>query len=301
MKDQIHIKDLLLRAIVGINPEEREKQQDVLINITLTADTSQAGLSDAIEDAVNYKTITKQVIRMVEASSFFLVERLAVEIAELCLVDPQVDVARVFVQKPGALRFARSVGVEIERNRDQLRAMPNRVFVTLGSNIDPVENLGAAVAKLRESDEISFAAVSPVYETAPVGTTNQANFLNAAVHLTTPLSAVRLKADVLQPIEQALGRVRVADKNAPRTIDLDIALFNHAVQDAGSRRIPDPDILKYPHVAVPLADLAPYYIHPETGQALAEIAEALLRDARADLGAGQAVIVRRDDLSLSSD
>jgi FolB domain-containing protein len=117
MTDQIRIKDLLLRTIIGINEEERRNQQDVLINITLFADTRAAGASDDIDDAVNYRTITKQVIAMVEPSRFFLVEKMAAEIASICLDDPRVERVRVRVEKPGALRFARSVGVEIERAR----------------------------------------------------------------------------------------------------------------------------------------------------------------------------------------
>jgi 2-amino-4-hydroxy-6-hydroxymethyldihydropteridine diphosphokinase len=295
MRDEIHIKDLLLRGIVGINKEEQTKKQDILFNITLFADTSAAGRSDDISDAVNYRTLTKRIIRMVEASSFFLVERLAAEVAVLCLVDPRVEAVRVRVEKPGALRFARSVGVEIERTREDLAAQPNRVFVTLGSNINPMANLRAVLARLRVHAAASVVAVSPVYETAPVGTVDQANFLNVAVLIETSLSARSLKSDVLQPIEQALGRVRTTDKNAARTIDLDIALFNHNVLDHASRHIPDPDILKYRHVAVPLADLAPYYIHPETGQALAEIS----RDLTMDRELHTAGIMRRDDLVLS--
>lgn len=118
MSDVIQITDLLLRTIIGINEEERRKRQDVLINITLYADTRAAGQSDDIDDAVNYRTLTKQVINMVEASSFFLVEKLAAEIAAICLADPRVERARVRVEKPGALRFARSVGIEIERARE---------------------------------------------------------------------------------------------------------------------------------------------------------------------------------------
>jgi dihydroneopterin aldolase/D-erythro-7,8-dihydroneopterin triphosphate epimerase len=118
MTDMIHIEDLLLRTIIGINEEERRKRQDVLINITLYADTRAAGRSDDIADAVNYRTIAKQVIQCVEASSFFLVEKMAAEIAAICLSDPRVERARVRVEKPGALRFARSVGVEIERGRE---------------------------------------------------------------------------------------------------------------------------------------------------------------------------------------
>ena len=295
MRDEIHIKDLLLRGIVGINKEEREKRQDILLNITLFADTSAAGRSDDISDAVNYRTLTKRVIRMVEASSFFLVERLAAEIAALCLADPRVEAARIRVEKPGALGFARSVGVEIERTREDLVAQLNRVFVTLGSNIDPVANLRAAVAQLSAHDAVTVVAVSPVYETVPVGTVEQANFLNAAVLIETSLSATALKSGVLQPLEQALGRVRTEDRNAARTIDLDIALFNHDVLDLASRHIPDPDILKYPHVVVPLADVAPYYIHPETGQALVEIA----RDLTPSRGPDSVDIVRRDDVVLS--
>ena len=118
MTDQIQIKDLLLRTIIGINEEERRNQQDVLINITLFANTRAAGASDDVEDAVNYRTITKRVIAMVESSRFFLVEKMAAEIASVCLDDPRVERVRVRVEKPGALRFARSVGVEIDRARD---------------------------------------------------------------------------------------------------------------------------------------------------------------------------------------
>jgi dihydroneopterin aldolase/D-erythro-7,8-dihydroneopterin triphosphate epimerase len=120
MSDLILIRDLLLRTIIGINPEERRNRQDVLINITLYADTRAAGLSDDIADAVNYRTITKRVISLVEGSQFYLVEKMAAEITAVCLEDPRVERARVRVEKPGALRFARSVGVEIERGRDEM-------------------------------------------------------------------------------------------------------------------------------------------------------------------------------------
>lgn len=276
MADKIHIKDLLLRGIIGINTDEREKRQDILINFTLYADTRPAGLSDNIEDAVNYKTITKRVIRMVENSQFFLVERLVDEIALLCLSEPEVLAARVTVEKPGALRFSRSVGVEIKRTREDLANRPHRVFITVGSNIDPEENLTDAISLLSEMTDL--ADVSPVYETAPVGKEDQPNFLNAAALVYTPFSGPALKNEVLHKIEQQLGRVRTVDKNAPRTIDLDIALFDYEIFELGPRHIPDPDILRYAHVTVPLADLAPFYIHPETDRALREIADTLPRD-----------------------
>ena len=79
MGDQISIKDLFLRAILGINEEERRNLQDVLINVTLQADTRVAGSSDDINDAVNYRTLAKRIIHMVEGSRFYLVEKMAEE------------------------------------------------------------------------------------------------------------------------------------------------------------------------------------------------------------------------------
>ena len=118
--DQIEISDLHLRAIIGINPDERNNRQDILINIILDVDTRPASASDDIADAANYRTITKRVIELVENSRFFLVERLAEAITRVCLEEPRVERARISVEKPTALRFAASVGVTIERTHDDL-------------------------------------------------------------------------------------------------------------------------------------------------------------------------------------
>ncbi len=118
MTDRILIKDLLLRTIIGINEDERTERQDVLVNLVVDTDTRAAGRSDEIADAVNYRTLTKQIIQLVETSRFLLVERLAEEIARVCLADARIERVKVTVEKPQALRFARSVGVEIERSQD---------------------------------------------------------------------------------------------------------------------------------------------------------------------------------------
>lgn len=115
--DQIEIHDLLLRCIIGINESERKNKQDVLVNLILWADTRAAAHSDNIDDAVNYRTVAKQIIAHVEASEYFLVERLAERIAAICLRDERVERVQVKLEKPTALRFARSVGVTITRTR----------------------------------------------------------------------------------------------------------------------------------------------------------------------------------------
>lgn len=122
--DRIHIRDLCLRCIIGIYPHERREKQDVIFNILLTGDFSRAERSDDIGDAVNYKTITKKIIRYVEESDCFLIERLAGEVAAICLAEKGVLQATVTVDKPGALRFARSVAVEITRERPPARKAP---------------------------------------------------------------------------------------------------------------------------------------------------------------------------------
>lgn len=118
MTDEIFIKNLLVRGIVGINPDERTKAQDILVNIRLWADTRSASASDAIEDTVNYRTIAKQVISHVEDGSPMLVERLAAELADIVLsADKRISEVELTVEKPTALRFADSVGLTIRRLR----------------------------------------------------------------------------------------------------------------------------------------------------------------------------------------
>jgi D-erythro-7,8-dihydroneopterin triphosphate epimerase len=113
--DRIEIKDLLLRGIVGINDEEREKKQDILVNVVLHADTRATAQDDSLAGAVNYRSVTKAIIALVEGSAFHTVEKLAAEIARAALHEAGVPAVTVSVEKPGALRFSRSVGVRIVR------------------------------------------------------------------------------------------------------------------------------------------------------------------------------------------
>ncbi|HYA88917.1 MAG TPA: dihydroneopterin aldolase [Nitrospirota bacterium] len=115
--DRIVISDLLVRCIIGVRDDERREKQDVLINLTLDVDLRKAGESDRIEDSVDYRAINKQIMSMAENSQFYLVEALAQSVADICLAHPEVAEARVRVEKPAALRFARSVGVEITRKQ----------------------------------------------------------------------------------------------------------------------------------------------------------------------------------------
>ena len=116
--DKIYIRDLAVRCIIGINHDERTEKQDVIINIVLYADTMKAGQSDNLEDSVDYKMVKKAVLSLVENSAFLLIEKLAEEIAKVCLDDSKVQKVNVTVDKPGVLRYTRSVAVEIVRTRE---------------------------------------------------------------------------------------------------------------------------------------------------------------------------------------
>ena len=120
--DRIRIIDLSLRCIVGVNPEERREKQDVVINIVLHSDLGLACRTDRLEDTVDYKAIKKNIIALVEASSFQLLESLAEKVSEVCLANKRVRQVQVTIEKPAALRFARSVAIEITRKRQEKKA-----------------------------------------------------------------------------------------------------------------------------------------------------------------------------------
>lgn len=116
--DKIYIRDLALRCIIGVNHDERTEKQDVIINVILFTDTRKAGQTDILEDSVDYKMVKKAILSLVEKSTFLLIEKLAEEIAKVCLDDSKVQQVNVTIDKPGALRYTRSVAVEIVRTRE---------------------------------------------------------------------------------------------------------------------------------------------------------------------------------------
>lgn len=156
------------------------------------------------------------------------------------------------------------------------------VLVVLGSNIDKEINLPKAIEKLRQSPGINVEAVSSTYETAPIGRDGQQSeqpaFYNAAVLLQTALPAADLR-NSLRTIESDLGRVRVADKFAARTIDIDIAFYGQKPIEVAGNILPNIDIIHSSHLAIPLADVAPKWVHPATGQTLQNVANTLIHNS----------------------
>ncbi|MCY4072993.1 MAG: 2-amino-4-hydroxy-6-hydroxymethyldihydropteridine diphosphokinase [Chloroflexi bacterium] len=269
--DIIEIKNLRLQTIIGFSAHEVDRLQEVVISIRLETDGRRAGETDDPSHAFNYKTVNKAVISLVQEARFQLLEKLAEEIAKTVVVRFEARRVQVKIHKPGALRHADSVSIIIERRAEDYNR--NVVFLSLGSNISPEKNIADAIKLLRRHTNV--LALSSVYRTAPQGDVRQDAFINMAVKIHTLREPLEFKTQVIDRIESRLRRTRDPDnKNAPRTIDIDISLWNDEAFEFGDRPwvVPDPDILSFAHVAIPLADISADYCHPTQGKTLSEIA-----------------------------
>jgi 2-amino-4-hydroxy-6-hydroxymethyldihydropteridine diphosphokinase len=161
-------------------------------------------------------------------------------------------------------------------------------WLLLGSNIDPETHLAAAVERL--SRQVTLLAVSSAWQSPPADGSRQPDYLNAAALLRTECTPEVLLKRVTAPIEKALGRVRTADAFVPRTIDIDLALYDDRIGTAAGKALPHPDILRYAHCAIPLAEISPETVHPATGETLRAIAGRLRTPS----------IHRREDINLKS-
>lgn len=148
-------------------------------------------------------------------------------------------------------------------------SQPVQAYVAVGSNIDPQGNILAALELLHSQARIT--GVSTFYRTEPLGSSGQDDFLNGVWGIVTALGPREVKFGVLRQIEDRLGRIRSQDKYGPRTIDLDLVLYGQAVVDEPDLRLPAPDITR-PFVAIPLLELAPNLVLPDTHQRLSSLA-----------------------------
>ncbi len=116
-RDRICIRDLKLECIIGVNPGERAGKQLLILSVEVFTNLSVAGVTDSIDDTIDYSELAKRIAGHVENSSYLLIEKLAEEVARICLEPKQAESVTVSVEKPGALELAGKVGVEIHRSK----------------------------------------------------------------------------------------------------------------------------------------------------------------------------------------
>jgi 2-amino-4-hydroxy-6-hydroxymethyldihydropteridine diphosphokinase len=156
-----------------------------------------------------------------------------------------------------------------------------RVFIGVGANIDPEENIRRAIALLKEKARIT--GVSSFYLTEPISRPGQDPYYNGVLEIEVDLDPLELKKGLLRGIEEKLGRVRTQDAHGPRTIDLDIILYDDMVFEGEGLKLPSPEILERAFVAVPLSELAPEVVLPGSGVRLKEVAERFKADGMVGL------------------
>lgn len=260
MSDKIFLRDLRVEAIIGIYDWERTAKQTIAIDLTMPGDIRHAARHDSIDATLNYKKVAKRIISFVEGSSFQLVETLAQSIADICLDEFGLAWIDVRINKPGAIRGAKDVGVAIHRGACETAGSQD-VYVSLGSNVEPQKHLNAALQALTEH----FGALSrsTVYRNAAVGFEGD-DFLNLVVGFATHAS-VDAVLETLHQLEQDLGRERSSTRFAPRTLDLDLLLYGDAVIKTAGVTLPRPDLAKYAFMLKPLAELAGHRRDPVSG------------------------------------
>lgn len=270
--DQICIKRLEVFARHGVLPEENVLGQKFLISATLYCDTRKAGKSDALSDSVNYAKVSELVKKSAEEQVFRLLERLAWYLArKILLTYPQIQKVDLEIEKPWApvLLPLETVSVKISRGW-------NRAYLSIGSNLgDKEENLLQAIRMLDEDEETRVTKQSSFLITEPVGEVEQDDFLNAALEIETLRSPEEL-LELIGTIERKLKRERVIHWG-PRTIDLDIVLYNDEVIQTETLTIPHMEMGNRMFVLEPLCEIAPYAVHPVFHKTMLELKEKLLR------------------------
>ena len=265
--DIVYIRDLKINAVIGIYEWERRIDQEININIEMGWDNRQAAETDDINYTLNYKEAANLVKAFVKESEFELVETLSEKLAELLLEKMAVTWVKVSVGKPFAVTDSKEVGVSIERYRQEKNI---KVFIDIGSNINREENIQSCVNQLMQ--DFPGIVFSKAYESESVGFKADP-FINMAAGFETDLSYPDLKFH-LKNIENKHARERSRNtKFISRTLDIDVVLYGNQVLQP-EYDVPRSEILKYPFVLFPLAEIAPKITHPQQKKTISELVKA---------------------------
>ena len=256
-KDQIIIHNLEVFCNHGVYREENVLGQKFLVDAVIYTDNRGAGLSDRLEDSVNYGEVCRLIEELMKQQNDKLIERVAERIAAGILRKyARIDSLDLEVKKPWApvMRHIEYASVKIHRGR-------HIAYIGLGSNMgDREEYLKGAIRAIDSLEDVRVCQQASILETEPYGYLEQDPFLNTVISVETLLEPEELLARLMQ-IEKDAGRTREIHWG-PRTLDLDLLLYDDRILTSPDLVIPHPGIEKRKFVLDPLCEIAPYEVHP---------------------------------------
>lgn len=268
--DQIKIENLEVFCNHGVFPEETKLGQKFLVSCVIYLDTRKAGLTDALEESVDYGVVSHMIKKEMEEKTCQLIETVAEHLAKIILLyDKKIRGVELEIKKPWA-----PIGLPLENVSVKIKRRWHEVYVAVGSNMgDKKGYIEAALKGLEATEGCRVEKVSTLILTEPYGVTDQDEFLNGVWKLSTLLTPHEL-LDRLHELEQEAGRTREL-RWGPRTLDLDILLYDEEIIGEDDLCIPHADMQNRRFVLAPMAEIAPYKHHPVFGKTMQEMLDEL--------------------------
>jgi len=269
--DEIHIDNLTIFAKHGVYKEEAVLGQKFTVSAVLYTDTRKSGLSDALENTINYGEVCHEITDFLTKNRFQLIEACAEQLAEFLLIkyENQLSAIDLEIHKPWA-----PIALPLDQVSVRIHRGWHTAFLALGSNIgDRRAMLDLAVDGIQAEKRNRLLKVSTFIETAPYGNVDQDPFLNGACMIRTLLTPDEL-LDLGASLEQKAKRVRKVHWG-PRTLDVDILFYDQEIIATERLNIPHPDMPNRDFVLRPMAEIAPWWLHPITHKTMAQMLHEL--------------------------
>lgn len=264
--DQIKIENLEVFCNHGVYPEETKLGQKFVVSCILHLNTRRAGRTDDLDASVNYGTLSHLIKKQMEEKTYLLIESVAEHLAEtILLFDEKIREVEVEIKKPWA-----PIGLPLDTASVKIHRKWHEVYVAVGSNMgDKKQYIDDALEALGKTEGCRIKKVSTMIKTEPYGGVEQDEFLNGAAKLETLLTPEEL-LERLHELEQEAGRERIIHWG-PRTLDLDILLYDDEIIEDEELCIPHVDMQNRVFVLEPMAEIAPYKRHPVYGKTMKEM------------------------------
>lgn len=263
--DHLIIKDLEIMANHGVFPEEKVLGQKFLVSVDCAYNMKAAARDHVLEKSIHYGILCQEIQKLLTETTYDLIESCAYRVLQHIFQQySYVDRVTVSLKKPFA-----PIGLPLKYPEVRISRKRHRCWIALGSNMGDREQTLAAAREQMEEAGLSIKKESSLYETKAWGKTDQADFLNQVVEVESFEEAEDLLS-ILQSIEQNLGRVR-HEHWGPRTIDLDILLFDREVIDTDTLKVPHPYLAERDFVLEPLEEIAPFLVHPVLQKQIREL------------------------------